>query len=145
MSSVEMSNVEKTERQHVEALVRQVVRRTLTSLANPSTSPAPSTAESGSYKPKLLVSISARHCHLTDEAVEKLFGPGYKLTIMKDLYQDGFFAAKETVMLVGPRKQNPINKHNKINRSQKKTKLISKFPKEKKQTRTKTKTSQKQK
>ena len=48
------------------------------------------------------MSISARHCHLTDEHVEVLFGAGHKLTPMKDLYQDGFYAAEETVMIVGP-------------------------------------------
>jgi len=53
-------------------------------------------------KPELVVSVSARHVHLTDEHVETLFGPGRKLTPMKDLYQDGFFAAEETVMVVGP-------------------------------------------
>jgi propanediol utilization protein len=53
-------------------------------------------------KPELVVSVSARHVHLTDEHVETLFGPGHKLTVMKDLYQDGFFAAEETVMVVGP-------------------------------------------
>jgi propanediol utilization protein len=53
-------------------------------------------------KPELVVSVSARHAHLTDEHVEILFGPGRKLTVMKDLYQDGFFAAEETVMVVGP-------------------------------------------
>jgi propanediol utilization protein len=52
--------------------------------------------------PELVVSISARHVHLTDEHVEILFGAGKKLTPMKDLYQDGFFAAEETVMIVGP-------------------------------------------
>ncbi len=56
-------------------------------------------------KSKLVVSISARHCHLTDEHVEILFGKGHKLTPMKDLYQDGFYAAEETVMLVGPRRR----------------------------------------
>ena len=56
-------------------------------------------------KPNLVVSISARHCHLTDEHVETLFGPGHKLTPMKDLYQDGFYAAEETVMVVGPRRR----------------------------------------
>jgi propanediol utilization protein len=56
-------------------------------------------------QPKLVVSISARHCHLTDEHVEILFGPGAKLTAHKPLYQDGFFAAKETVMVVGPRRR----------------------------------------
>jgi propanediol utilization protein len=53
-------------------------------------------------KPELVVSVSARHVHLTDEHVETLFGPGHKLTVMKNLYQDGFFAAEETVMVVGP-------------------------------------------
>ncbi len=55
--------------------------------------------------PNLVVSISARHCHLTDEHVETLFGPGHKLTPMKELYQDGFYAAEETVMVVGPRRR----------------------------------------
>jgi putative phosphotransacetylase len=56
-------------------------------------------------EPNLVVSISARHCHLTDEHVEVLFGKGRTLTPMKDLYQDGFYAAKETVMVVGPRRR----------------------------------------
>ena len=56
-------------------------------------------------KPDLVVSISARHVHPCDEHVEKLFGPGRKLTPAKDLYQDGFFAAEETVMVVGPRRR----------------------------------------
>jgi Propanediol utilization protein len=51
----------------------------------------------------LLVNVSARHCHLTPQAVETLFGPGYKLTPMKALYQDGQYAARETVTLIGPR------------------------------------------
>jgi len=51
----------------------------------------------------LVVNVSARHCHLTQEAVEALFGPGHQLSVHKWLYQDGQFAAKETVTLVGPR------------------------------------------
>jgi putative phosphotransacetylase len=51
----------------------------------------------------LLVNVSARHCHLTPEAVEALFGKGAKLTPMKWLYQKDQFAAKETVTLIGPR------------------------------------------
>lgn len=51
----------------------------------------------------LVVNISARHCHLTQEAVEALFGKGYQLQVHKWLYQDGQFAAKETVTLIGPR------------------------------------------
>jgi putative phosphotransacetylase len=51
----------------------------------------------------LLVNISARHCHLTPEAVEVLFGKGATLTPMKWLYQKDQFAAKETITLIGPR------------------------------------------
>ncbi len=56
-------------------------------------------------EPKLVVSISARHVHLTDEHVEILFGAGHKLTPEKPLYQDGFYAAAETVAVVGPRRR----------------------------------------
>ena len=85
------------DRSTVERIVRQIVTRT--SGESPPTSPA-----NGSDR-GLVVSISARHCHLTDEHVETLFGRGATLTPMKDLYQDGFYASEETVMLVGPRKR----------------------------------------
>ena len=51
----------------------------------------------------LVVNVSARHCHLTPQAVETLFGPGRTLTPMKWLYQKDQFAAQETVTLIGPR------------------------------------------
>ena len=51
----------------------------------------------------LVVNVSARHCHLTQEAVEALFGKGHQLQVHKWLYQEGQFAAKETVTLIGPR------------------------------------------
>ncbi|GAB5402569.1 MAG: phosphate propanoyltransferase [Aureliella sp.] len=89
-------------RSDVEELVRRVVQR----LGNaPAATPAPAAAPSVSNKPDLRVSISARHIHLTDEHVETLFGKGHTLTPGKPLFQDGFYAAKETVMLVGPRKR----------------------------------------
>jgi len=77
----------------VEKLVRQ-------SLLKHVGSPA-SKASSGPNP--LLVNISARHCHLTQELVEKLFGKGHQLTPKKWLYQDGQFAAEEAVTLIGPR------------------------------------------
>jgi len=55
--------------------------------------------------PRLVVNISARHIHLTQEDLEILFGPGAKLTVFKPLYQDGEFAAKETLTLIGPRQR----------------------------------------
>src|SRR5215475_10635766 len=51
----------------------------------------------------LVVNVSARHCHLTQEAVEALFGKGHQLQVHKWLYQEGQFAAKESVTLIGPR------------------------------------------
>jgi putative phosphotransacetylase len=50
----------------------------------------------------LVVNISARHVHLTDEHVRILFGKA-ELEPVKALYQDGFYAAKEAVAVVGPR------------------------------------------
>lgn len=90
------------DRQQVEALVRQIVQRVVQG-SKPAPANAASRAPAG--KPDLRVSISARHVHLTDEHVEQLFGKGHKLTPGKPLFQDGFYAAQETVMLVGPRKR----------------------------------------
>jgi propanediol utilization protein len=86
----------------IEALVRSAIANAM----GVATGSSPSEASSSNlYVPKLVVSISARHIHLTDEHVEKLFGKGKRLTPEKDLYQDGFFAAAETVMIVGPRRR----------------------------------------
>ncbi|RMG72050.1 MAG: phosphate propanoyltransferase, partial [Bacteroidetes bacterium] len=49
------------------------------------------------------IAISARHVHLTQEAVEQLFGPGHTLSVYKWLSQPGQFAAHEQVTLVGPK------------------------------------------
>lgn len=46
------------------------------------------------------VGVSARHVHLTQEAVETLFGEGYHLTKKKDL-MGGQFASNEQVTIVG--------------------------------------------
>ncbi len=56
---------------------------------------------------KILVETSARHVHLTEEAIEILFGKGAKLTNKKDLSQPGQFACEERVTLVGPKKSIP--------------------------------------
>lgn len=51
----------------------------------------------------LIVNVSARHMHVSPQDLETLFGAGAKLTPLRPLYQEGQFAAKETVTLVGPR------------------------------------------
>ena len=77
----------------VEHMVRQAVYQRL-GLPLPRQAMAPN---------PLVVNVSARHCHLTQEAVEALFGVGHKLQVHKWLYQEGQFAAKETLTLIGPR------------------------------------------
>ncbi|PZD93395.1 propanediol utilization protein [Paenibacillus sambharensis] len=53
------------------------------------------------------VGVSARHIHLSQEHVEKLFGAGYQLTEMKPLSQPGQFASNETVEVVGTKGSFP--------------------------------------
>lgn len=48
---------------------------------------------------KIQVEVSARHIHLTQQDVEKLFGKDYKLKVLKELSQPGMFAAEETVIV----------------------------------------------
>lgn len=53
---------------------------------------------------KILVETSARHIHLTKEAVEVLYGAGAELTVKKMLSQPGQFATgNEKITLVGPK------------------------------------------
>jgi putative phosphotransacetylase len=77
-------------RSEVETLVRQV---TLDYFAKSKVKIAPT----------LTVHASARHMHLCQADLEALFGPGHELTVDRPLFQEGNFAAKETVTLVGPR------------------------------------------
>jgi propanediol utilization protein len=50
------------------------------------------------------IGVSARHVHLTRAHCDILFGPGYELTVFKELYQPGFYAAHETVTLVSTKR-----------------------------------------
>ncbi|MBR2020771.1 MAG: propanediol utilization protein, partial [Clostridia bacterium] len=53
---------------------------------------------------KVLVETSARHIHLTEEAVAALYGEGATLTVKKELSQPGqFAAANDKITLVGPK------------------------------------------
>jgi putative phosphotransacetylase len=52
---------------------------------------------------KVLINLSNRHLHISQEDLEALFGPGYQLTKTKDLMQPGQFACAETVTIAGPK------------------------------------------
>lgn len=69
---------------------------------------------------KVMVETSARHVHVTQEALEVLFGKGAELTKKKDLSQPGQFACQEKVTIVGPKGQmaasilGPVRKENQV-------------------------------
>jgi len=52
---------------------------------------------------RIPVGVSVRHVHLSKEHLEKLFGPGTELHHLRELYQPGTHAEKETVALIGPK------------------------------------------
>ena len=52
---------------------------------------------------EFIVETSARHIHLSREAVDVLFGKGYELTKKKDLSQPGQYACAEKLTVVGPK------------------------------------------
>lgn len=85
-----MATAAPLERGAVERLVREVVLQKLAERAGPG-------------EQKLVVHASARHMHVSREDLDRLFGPGYELTVDRPLYQEGNYAAKETVTLIGPR------------------------------------------
>ena len=94
------------DRKEVESLVREVLLQRLRGQINP-----PAAVERagrmqvGGPPHPLVVNVSARHMHVTPEDLEVLFGPGAKLTKLKDLYQQGEFASEQLVTIVGPRQR----------------------------------------
>lgn len=70
---------------------------------------------------KVLVEVSARHVHLSDEDLAILFGAGYQLTVKKPLSQPGQYACEERVTVVGPKNTiknviilGPTRKHTQV-------------------------------
>ena len=53
---------------------------------------------------KFMVETSARHIHLTQESVEKLFGAGHQLQPRKNLSYPGIYACHERLTVVGPKR-----------------------------------------
>ena len=89
-SSTMSNSVGSIDRSMVEQIVRQVALEYLGKGKNGAT-------------PVLTVQTSSRHMHVCREDMDVLFGPGSELTFDRPLFQEGNFAAKETVTIVGPR------------------------------------------
>ncbi len=97
-------------RSAIEQMVRQAVRSRLgLPMTGAPGSQTRALIESANHTPKLLVHISARHMHVTQQDLEILFGPGAKLTVLKPLYQNGHFASEQTVTIIGPRHRTITN------------------------------------
>ena len=58
-------------------------------------------------KNEVVVEISARHVHVSQEHLEALFGKGYELTVKKMLSQPGQYACEERVRVVGTKGEFP--------------------------------------
>src|SRR5687767_13936784 len=97
------------DRKEVENLVRDVLRERLRR-GGPTPPPAReqhavAPSRVGGPPHPLVVNVSARHMHVTQQDLEILFGAGAKLTKLKDLYQQGEFASEQLVTIVGPRQR----------------------------------------
>ena len=96
------------DRSEVERLVREVLTQRLAGKVTPPPARERHAAMPGSAggpPHPLVVNVSARHMHVTPADLEVLFGPGAKLTKLKDLYQEGEFASEQLVTLIGPRQR----------------------------------------
>jgi putative phosphotransacetylase len=78
------------DRAKIEQIVREVVLKRLG-------------VNGQSLQSTLVVQASSRHMHVCREDMDILFGPGKELTVDRPLYQEGNYAAKEMVTIVGPR------------------------------------------
>jgi len=96
-----------------ERLIRDIVKNVLMRLNSefPKKQPEVSGPESGKLKTaqtvtldrKIVCSISVKHVHLCREHLDILYGKDYEPVVLKELYQPGNYAYKETVTIVGPK------------------------------------------
>ena len=70
---------------------------------------------------QILVETSARHIHLTKEALEYLCGEGFELQVKKELSQPGMFLSTTKLNIVGPKREiagvsilGPIRNYNQV-------------------------------
>ena len=53
--------------------------------------------------PNFVIETSARHVHVTREALDILFGKGFELEVKKPLSQPGQYASNQKVEVIGPK------------------------------------------
>jgi putative phosphotransacetylase len=58
---------------------------------------------------KVVIEGSGKHCHVTRETLDTLFGKGFELEVKKWLSQPGQFASGQKVTVVGPKGQTTLS------------------------------------
>jgi putative phosphotransacetylase len=56
----------------------------------------------------VVIEGSGKHCHVTRETLDKLFGEGFELEVRKMLSQPGQYATPHKVTVVGPRRSAEV-------------------------------------
>lgn len=87
----------------IERISQEVLRRLaeMEKLELPGTREPVPISVNGHMEVETPIGISVRHVHLCPEHVETLFGKGHDLHVFNELYQKGYYAAQEQVMVVG--------------------------------------------
>ena len=89
---------------NIERISEEVMRRLSDmqqdSILPESDEPVP-VVKNGNLELETPIGVSVRHVHLCPEHVEILFGKGHDLSVYNELYQKGYYAAREQVMVVG--------------------------------------------
>lgn len=86
---------------NVEKMAQEVLRRLAEKSNGGEPKPMPI---NGARAVQVPIGISVRHLHLCPEHVETLFGKGHQLSVFHELYQKGYYAANEQVMVVGKKR-----------------------------------------
>ena len=60
-------------------------------------------------KVNVIIEGSGKHCHLTRETVDALFGKGFELEVKKMLTQPGQFITPHKITVVGPRRSAEVS------------------------------------
>ena len=58
---------------------------------------------------KVIVEGSGKHCHVTRETLDTLFGKGFELEVKKMLSQPGQFASNQKITVIGPKGQTTMS------------------------------------
>lgn len=85
---------------NIEQMAREVIRRLLEKTEETDHFPE-FQRRNGLIELQVPIGVSVRHLHLCPAHIEILFGPGHDLQVYNELYQKGYYAAREQVMVVG--------------------------------------------